>query len=145
HVQHRWLGWEDDGSLRFSTPDGERQVRPAVTVLALGGGSWPKLGSDGAWQPWLAGRGVDVAPLVAANCGFDIDWSAHFSERHAGTPLKAVGPHGHDANGQHALQRECVVTATGSEGSLVYALSALLREAINHDVYATLNLDLAPG
>lgn len=145
HVQHRWLGWSGDGALRFSTPDGEREVRPAATILALGGGSWPKLGSDGAWQPWLAERDVDIAPLVPANCGFDIDWSAHFSERHAGTPLKPVVAHWHDGDVGYALQGECVVTTTGIEGSLVYALAARLREAINRDGHATLTLDLAPG
>src|SRR5690606_22671804 len=125
--------------------DGEREIRPAATVLALGGGSWPKLGSDGAWQPWLAERGVDIAPLVPANCGFDIDWSAHFSERHAGAPLKPVVAHWHEDGVEHALQGECVVTANGIEGSLVYALSACLREAIDRDGQATLTLDLAPG
>lgn len=144
-VQHRWLGWSEDGALRFATPDGEREVRPAATVLALGGGSWPRLGSDGAWQPWLSERGVDVAPLVPANCGFDIDWSAHFSERHAGTALKAVVAHWHEDSVERALQGECVVTANGIEGSLVYALSAPLREAIARDGHATLTLDLAPG
>lgn len=145
HVQHRWRGWSGDGALLFSTADGEREIRPAATILALGGGSWPKLGSDGAWQPWLAERGVDIAPLVPANCGFDIGWSAHFSERHAGTPLKPVVAHWHDGDVEHALQGECVVTATGIEGSLVYALSACLREAIDRNGQATLTLDLAPG
>ncbi|MCM2336992.1 MAG: TIGR03862 family flavoprotein, partial [Pseudomonas sp.] len=145
HVHHRWTGWDDDGALRFDTPDGERRVRAGATVLALGGGSWPELGSDGTWTPWLAARGVDIAPLQPSNCGFDIGWSAHFAQRHAGAPLKPVVAHWRDADGEHALQGECVVTATGLEGSLVYALSPMLREAIARDGQATLVLDLAPG
>ncbi|MGY0556689.1 TIGR03862 family flavoprotein [Lysobacter sp. A421] len=145
HVHHRWLGWTEDGALRFQAADGERQIHASATLLALGGGSWPQLGSDGAWQPWLLDRGVDVAPLAPANCGFDIDWSGHFSSRHAGAPLKPVVAHWREADGEHALQGECVVTEPGIEGSLVYALSAQLREAIARDSEATLTLDLAPG
>jgi uncharacterized flavoprotein (TIGR03862 family) len=146
HVQHRWLGWSEDGALRFATPEGERRVRAAASVLALGGGSWPELGSDGAWAPWLAERGVDVAPLQPANCGFDIAWSEHFVQRHAGAPLKPVVAHWRDGDGrEHALQGECVASAHGIEGSLIYALSAQLREAIARDGSARLWLDLAPG
>jgi uncharacterized flavoprotein (TIGR03862 family) len=146
HVHHRWLGWDEDGALRFATPEGERRVRADAVVLALGGGSWPELGSDGAWQAWLAERRVDVAPLQPSNCGFDIGWSEHFAGRHAGAPLKPVVAHWRDARGvEQALQGECVVTATGIEGSLVYALSPMLRDAIAHDGSATLELDLAPG
>ena len=146
HVQHRWLGWDDDGALRFATPGGERSVQAGAVVLALGGGSWPELGSDGAWQALLSERGVDVAPLQPSNCGFDIGWSEHFASRHAGAPLKPVVAHWRDANGvEHALQGECVVTATGIEGSLVYALSATLRDAIAKHGEATLHFDLAPG
>jgi len=145
HVQHRWLGWSDEGALRFETPAGERDVRAAATVLALGGASWPQLGSDGAWQRPLVGRGVDVAPLQPSNCGFDIGWSAHFAERHAGAPLKPVVASWREDGREHQLQGECVVTATGIEGSLVYALSAPLREAITRDGEVTLQLDLAPG
>ncbi|MEO6366105.1 MAG: TIGR03862 family flavoprotein, partial [Luteimonas sp.] len=145
HVQHRWLGWDADGGLRFDTPDGERVVRADALVLALGGGSWPELGSDGAWLPWLAARGIDIAPLKPSNCGFDIGWSEHFAARHAGAPLKPVVAHWFDAVGfEHALQGECVVTATGIEGSLVYALSAMLRDTIERNGQATLHLDLAP-
>lgn len=146
HVQHRWLGWSEDGALRFATPEGERRVRARASVLALGGGSWPELGSDGAWAPWLAERGVDVAPLQPANCGFDIAWSEHFVQRHAGAPLKPVVAHWRDGDGrEHALQGECVASAHGIEGSLIYALSAQLREAIARDGSARLWLDLAPG
>lgn len=146
HVQHRWLGWDEAGALRFATPAGERSLHAGATMLALGGGSWPQLGSDGAWVPVLRERGVDVAPLVPGNCGFDIGWSAHFAERHAGAPLKPVVAHWRDAEGrEQALQGECVATATGIEGSLVYALSVPLREAIARDGQATLWLDLVPG
>jgi len=145
HVQHRWTGWMDDGALRFDTADGERCVHADATVLALGGGSWPQLGSDGAWQSLLCERGVDVAPLLPSNCGFDIGWSEHFANHHAGAPLKPVVAHWRDAGGEHTLQGECVVTATGIEGSLVYALSAMLRDAIARNGDAMLHLDLAPG
>ena len=145
HVQHRWLGWSDDGALRFATPDGERQVATAATVFALGGASWPQLGSDGAWQASLVASGADVAPLAPSNCGFDIGWSAHFASRHAGAPLKPVVAYWQEDGGEHAQQGECVVTETGIEGSLVYALSAPLREAIARDGEATLHLDLTPG
>ena len=146
HVQHRWLGWDDEGAMRFATPDGERHMQARSTVLALGGGSWPQLGSDGAWQPWLRQNGVNVAPLKPSNCGFDIGWSEHFATRHAGAPLKPVVAYWQEADGTwHALQGECVVTETGIEGSLVYALSAPLRDAIERDGEALLHLDLAPG
>jgi len=146
HVHHRWLGWTDDGALRFATPGGEATVIAPATLLALGGGSWPELGSDGAWAPVLAAQGVDVAALQPANCGFDVGWSEHLAQRHAGAPLKPVVAHWHDAEGvEHMLQGECVLTATGVEGSLIYALSAPLREAIAANGEARLWLDLAPG
>lgn len=145
HVHHRWLGWNADGSLRMATPEGELAMRADAVVLALGGGSWPQLGSDGAWQPWLAARGVEVAPLVPSNCGFDIDWSEHIAGRHAGAPLKPVAIHFHDAAGvEHTRQGECVITATGIEGSLIYAFSGPLRDAIAAHGSTTLTLDLAP-
>ncbi|TCP11344.1 hypothetical protein EV683_1131 [Crenobacter luteus] len=141
HVRHRWLGWDEAGALRFATPDGEKAVKADATLLALGGASWAKLGSDGAWVKTLAERGVAVAPLAPANCGFDVGWSEHFSTRFAGAPLKAVAA----ACGDEPLKRgECVVTASGVEGSLVYALSARLRDAIAAHGRATLTLDLAP-
>jgi len=146
HVQHRWLGWSDAGKLRFATPEGEREVAAQATLLALGGGSWPELGSDGAWVQPLRQRGIDVAPLEPSNCGFDIGWSAHLTERFAGAPLKPVIAHWRDLDGREpALQGECVVTATGVEGSLIYALSATLRDTITRDGQAALQLDLAPG
>ncbi|MFC3551711.1 TIGR03862 family flavoprotein [Lysobacter cavernae] len=146
HVQHRWLGWREDGALRFATPDGGQSVPADAVVLALGGGSWPQLGSDGAWQDVLLAHGIDVAPLQPSNCGFDIGWSTHFAARHAGAPLKPVIAHWRDATGvEHALQGECVITETGIEGSLIYALSATLRDAIAARGEAHLELDLAPG
>lgn len=146
HVNHRWLGWSDEGALRFEMPGGELAVHAAATVLALGGGSWPQLGSDGAWVETLGAQGVDIAPLRPSNCGFDIGWSEHFASRHAGAPLKPVVAHWTDLRGDaQSLQGECVVTGTGIEGSLIYALSADLRNSIALDGEACLQLDLAPG
>jgi uncharacterized flavoprotein (TIGR03862 family) len=145
HVHHHWLGWREDGALRFAAPDGERFVHAHAVVLALGGGSWPQLGSDGAWQARLIERGVEVAPLKPSNCGFDIGWSAHLSSRYAGAPLKPVTASWHDAEGRmHTRQGECVITETGIEGSLIYVLSAHLRETIATHGSALLHLDLAP-
>jgi len=146
HVHHRWHGWSGDGALRFATLEGEIVVRADATVLAMGGGSWPELGSDGAWVASLEAQGIGVAPLQPSNCGFDIDWSQHLANRFAGEPLKPVVAHWQDANGTlHQRQGECVITATGIEGSLVYALSPMLRDAIARDGRATLVLDLLPG
>jgi len=141
HVRHRWLGWGDDGSLRFATPDGEVAVPAAATVLALGGGSWAKLGSDGRWVDVLRAAGVPVAPLQPANCGFDVAWSAHFRERFAGQPVKPVV----GSCGQLRQQGEFNITDSGIEGGLVYALAALLRDALLAGEVAELHLDLAPG
>ncbi len=140
HVRHRWLGWSGAG-LRFATPDGEIVVQAAAVILALGGGSWARLGSDGAWVPVLRDSGIDVAPLKPANCGFDVAWSPYFSERFAGQPVKPVVA---SCAGQ-TRQGEFNITATGIEGGLVYALSALLRDALARDGHAALTLDLAPG
>ena len=140
-VRHRWLGWDADGALRFMTPDGERSARFDAVVLALGGGSWAKLGSDGAWVLLLADRGVAVAPLQPANCGFDVAWSAHFGERFAGYPVKSVVAR----VGERQQQGEFNITASGIEGGLVYALSALLRDQLTASGAAAMHLDLAPG
>jgi uncharacterized flavoprotein (TIGR03862 family) len=146
HVRHRWLGWDDDGALRFAAPGGEVLVKPRATVLALGGGSWPRLGSDGAWLPWLAACGVDVAPLQPANCGFESAWSAHLREKFAGVPLKSVALTFTDVQGRtERRQGEMVISADGVEGSLIYAFSQRLRECINTHGSATFTLDLAPG
>ncbi|MDP1653195.1 MAG: TIGR03862 family flavoprotein [Rhodocyclaceae bacterium] len=143
HMRHRWLGWSDDGALRFATPAGEAKVGAGRTaiILALGGGSWARLGSDGAWVPLLQARGIGVAPLRPANCGFDVAWSAHFREKFAGQPVKSVVA----TFGEQRRQGEFVITQQGVEGSLIYALSAPLRDAIEVQGSTTLHLDLAPG
>jgi uncharacterized flavoprotein (TIGR03862 family) len=135
HQRHRWLGWED-GALRFATLDGERSVPADTVILALGGASWARLGSDGAWAPLFEQRGVQVAPLQPSNCGFDIGWSAHFVEKYAGHPLTTVAARG--------KKGQFVVTATGVEGSLIYALSAALRDELQAAGTAQLELDLLP-
>jgi len=140
-VRHRWLGWSAEGALCFRTPDGEGAFHADAVVLALGGGSWAKLGSDGAWVPWLADRGIGVAPLRPANCGFDVAWSAHFAERFAGQPVKPVIA----SIGDVSRQGEFNITAGGVEGGLIYAVSAPLRDALERDGKAVLHLDLAPG
>jgi hypothetical protein len=146
HVRHRWLGWDADGALRLAHPDGELTIKPQATVLALGGASWPQLGSDGAWLPWLQARGIDVAPLQSANCGFELEWSAHLRDKFAGSPLKSVALSFTDAQGHtERRQGEMVLSAYGVEGSLIYAFSRRLREELNARGSATFTLDLAPG
>lgn len=144
HMRHRWTGWAGP-DLAFDTPDGQHTVAAEAVILALGGGSWARLGSDGAWVPLLARRGVAVAPLQPANCGFDVAWSEHFSARHAGEPLTTVAIGWRDTAGQPSYQQgQFVVTAGGVEGSLIYALSAALRDQISADGSALIHLDLAP-
>lgn len=146
HVQHRWTGWADDGALRFETPEGEVTVQADAVVLAMGGGSWPQLGSDAAWVAPLAARGIDMAPLQSANCGFDVDWTAYFRDRQAGAPLKPLVAHWVALDGQpRTLQGECVISANGIEGSLIYAMAADLRDTLARDGAVTLHLDLLPG
>lgn len=148
HTRHRWQGWQPDHSLVFESPQGRQVHQAEVTVLALGGASWARLGSDGAWWPWLQALGVGLAPLKPANCGFDVagGWSAFLRERFAGQPVKPVVasislPHGAALR----QQGEFVLTDTGVEGSLIYALSARLRDAIERDGRVTLTLDLLPN
>jgi uncharacterized flavoprotein (TIGR03862 family) len=144
HMRHRWLGWRD-GQLVLASPDGERLAAADAVILALGGGSWARLGSDGAWVELLKREAVDVAPLAPSNCGFDVDWSAHFSSRYAGAPLTTVAIEWIGADGQPVRrQGQFVVTATGVEGSLIYALSAPVREQIAAAGSATIYLDLVP-
>ena len=140
HMRHRWQGWAADGALRFDTPAGELRQHPRATVLALGGASWQRLGSDGAWWPWLHEAGVALAPLVPSNCGFDVAWSEKLQREHAGAPLKGVllRCEGFEQRG------EMVLTAGGVEGSLVYAASATLRDALARDGHASFTLDLLP-
>ncbi len=139
-MQHRWLGWADDGALRFSTPNGEKLVQADAIILALGGASWPKLGSDGSWVPLLEAQGVEIAPLLPANCGFDVGWSDYFRDKFAGQPLKTIVLHHHEFQ----QRGECVITETGIEGSLIYAASAGLRDEILAKGQATSHLDLLP-
>ena len=140
YMRHRWLGFGEGGALRLQSPAGERLSAPAATVLALGGASWPQLGSDGSWVPHLTERDVDVAALRPANCGFDVGWSEHFSQRHAGEPLKSVAI---EIGGRRRIG-EFVVTAGGVEGSLIYAVSAELREQIEQGSHGRFELDLLP-
>jgi uncharacterized flavoprotein (TIGR03862 family) len=140
HVRHRWQGWASDGALSFATPDGPVGVRTDAVVLALGGASWPQLGSDGAWAPLLRRQGVDVSPLLPANCGFDVGWSDHFRDRFAGHPVKSVVL----TSKGRSHRGEFVITATGIEGSAVYAHAAALRDEIAAEGAAVLTLDLAP-
>ena len=140
HTRHRWRGWLPDKSLRFEAPDGDITIKADAVVLALGGGSWSRLGSDGAWVPWLKQKGAEVEPLKPANCGFDVDWSPHFRERFEGHPVKAVVL---SFDGFHQ-RGEFIVTKEGVEGSLIYAASALLRDAIGARGSAVMTLDLAP-
>ncbi|WP_459207775.1 TIGR03862 family flavoprotein [Pseudomonas sp. MLB6B] len=142
HTRHRWQGWNADGSLRIVDAEGERAVRPDAVVLALGGASWPRLGSDGAWVPWLQARGVDISPLRPSNCGFEVaGWSELLRDRYAGAPVKNIAL---SVPGAALRKGEFVLTAQGVEGSLVYAWSAPLRAAIERDGQATLLLDLLP-
>ncbi len=172
HMRHRFVGWDSTGALQFQAPTGDITVQARAVVLALGGGSWARLGSDGAWMAWLAQRGIATAPLQPSNCGFDVPrqgaaagetrreflqellgqtprpevgWSAHFAERFAGQPFKTVAITFTDSAGQHFSRRgEFVATQTGVEGSLIYAVSALLRDEISAYGHATFTLDLLP-
>ncbi len=156
HMRHRWNGVlqhaDRQFTLSFDTPEGPHTAPADAVLLALGGGSWAKLGSDGAWQPWLGALGIAVSPLRPSNCGFDAQgrdgqtgWSHHLSSQFAGTPLKSVALSFTDSAGRSWNRRgEFVVTATGVEGSLIYAASALLRDEIARSGSATLHLDLKP-
>jgi uncharacterized flavoprotein (TIGR03862 family) len=138
--RHRWIGWDANGRLLFQTPDGSRAVDARATVLALGGASWPRLGSDGAWVETLAAKGVTISPLQPANSGFTVAWSDTFRDRFEGQPLKATA----HAFGPHSVRGEAIVTRTGIEGGAIYALSAELREAIQRKGQATLHIGLRP-
>jgi len=143
HTRHRWIGWDEHGALCISSPDGEITFKPDATLLALGGGSWSRLGSDGAWMLPLEQKGVGLAPLQPSNCGFEVQaWSELLVSKFAGAPLKnvAIG-----LNDDIPRLGECVITTTGVEGSLIYALSAQIREAINAYGSASVHIDLLPG
>jgi uncharacterized flavoprotein (TIGR03862 family) len=139
-TRSRWTGWDDE-ALLFEEPEGVRRLRPRVAVFALGGASWPRLGSDGGWAKAFAARGVDLAPFAPANCGFRVDWSEGFRSAHAGQPLKPLGL----SFGGRSVRGEAVIVRTGIEGGGVYALSAQLRDAIAREGAAELDLDLAPN
>jgi uncharacterized flavoprotein (TIGR03862 family) len=142
HVRHRWTGWGPEGELVFSTPQGRRDVArrdAAATLLALGGASWPRLGSDGSWAAWLRDRGVALSPFRPANGGFSTHWSTHMLA-HAGSPLKGIA-----LTHEGASKRgEFMITRYGVEGGAIYALSRSLRERIEMDGNAQLQIDLCP-
>ncbi|MBR1224454.1 MULTISPECIES: TIGR03862 family flavoprotein [unclassified Bradyrhizobium] len=139
-LRHRWTGWDENGRVKFQTPDGQRAIDASATVLALGGASWPRLGSDGAWAEMLAARGVTISPLRPANSGFSIAWSDIFRDRFEGQPLKGVAL----TFGAHSVRGEAIITRTGIEGGAIYALSADLREAILSAGKAPLHVVLRP-
>ena len=139
-LRHRWTGWHDDGHLSFHIPDGKRVVEADATVLALGGASWPRLGSDGAWVGTLAARGVTIAPLRSANCGFTVAWSDIFRDRFEGHPLKGIAL----SFGSQTVRGEAMITRSGIEGGAIYALSADLREAVASSGQTTLHIALRP-
>jgi uncharacterized flavoprotein (TIGR03862 family) len=138
--RHRWTGWDEQGRPQFRTPDGPRAVEASATVLALGGASWPRLGSDGGWADLLAEKGVAISPLRPANSGFIVAWSDIFRDRFEGQPLKGVSL----SIGRHSARGEAIVTRNGIEGGAVYALAAELREAVLRDGQATLTIALRP-
>ena len=139
-LRHRWTGWEENGRLLFQTPDGRGVVDARATVLALGGASWPRLGSTGAWVETLAAKGVTISQLRPANCAFTVAWSDIFRDRFEGHPLKGVAL----SFGSHTVRGEAMMTRTGIEGGAIYALSADLREAIVDKGQATLRIALRP-
>jgi hypothetical protein len=143
HVRHQWLGWDNNTCLRFATPNGEQHIHTDAVVLALGGGSWARLGSTGAWVDLLRQRGVEITPLKPANCGFDVAWSEHFSSRFAGQPLKGIMLTS-TYKARFVQKGDLVVTATGVEGGVIYTASALLRDSCAATGSAIIHLDLLP-
>ena len=141
HTRHRWIGWNADRSLRIETEQGEISVKADAVILALGGGSWRRLGSDGAWVNWLERAGVKVEALKSSNCGFDVAWSSRFREKYHGHPLKSIIL----SFESFRQQGEFVITKHGVEGSLIYACSALVRDAIAARGTTNIQLDLAPN
>jgi hypothetical protein len=139
-LRHRWTGWSEGGELQFETPGGLVLLKPDITVIALGGASWPRLGADGSWADILGAQGIDVTPLRAANCGFRVAWSDLFRERFEGQPLKSVTL---SFSGQ-SVRGEATITRDGIEGGAIYALSAPLRDAVLADGQAVLHVALRP-
>lgn len=146
HVRHKWIGWGPNGQLCFETPQGDFELQPRATLLALGGASWPQLGSNGAWVPLLQSENVLVSNLESANCGFDVVWSAYLREKFSGAPLKSVALKFINLDGQvNERQGELVIGHHGVEGSLIYAFSREIRQTLNAHGTATFMLDLLPG
>jgi uncharacterized flavoprotein (TIGR03862 family) len=139
-LRHRWTGWDADGRLVFQAPDRQRIVEASATVLALGGASWPRLGSVGSWAEVLAAKGVRISPLRPANSGFAVAWSDIFRDRFEGQPLKGIAL----TFGRHTARGEAVITRSGIEGGAIYALSAEMREAVMGAGEATLFIALRP-
>jgi uncharacterized flavoprotein (TIGR03862 family) len=139
-LRHEWTGWDEEGALVFRTPEGHRSVRPGATVMALGGASWPRLGSDGGWVELLRAKGVAVVPLKPANCGFRVAWSPVFRDRFEGQPLKGVAL----SFGGSVVRGEAMVTRDGLEGGAIYALSAPLRDTILAEGSTLLHIALRP-
>jgi uncharacterized flavoprotein (TIGR03862 family) len=140
-MRHRWIGWDHNHHLLFDTPDGPHVVEARATLLALGGASWSRLGSDGGWVEWLGAKGVAISALRPANCGFVVGWSDLFRDRFEGQPLKGVML----TFGPRTAKGDIIVTRTGLEGGAIYALSAELRDAIENSREATLHIALRPG
>lgn len=146
HPRHRWLGWNEQGKLVFQHSQGCTAIHYSAVILALGGGSWKKLGSDGAWTSLLADKNIPIAPLKPSNCGFLCQWSEHLRSRYAGSPLKSVTFSFTDTNGQTETRMgELIMTERGVEGSLIYTFSARLRDMLEQAGSATFYLDLLPS
>lgn len=148
HVRHQWLDWPEHSNttLSFASPAGNKRVSADAVVLALGGGSWARLGSTGAWVPLLACRNIAVKPLRPSNCGFETRWSDYFLSRNEGQPIKGVDVSFFNSQGDECRQQgECVVTQYGLEGGLIYILSSGLRDLIDETGSARIQMDLAPG
>lgn len=145
HMRHDWQGWTETGELHFICPTGTKSVAADATVLALGGGSWPQLGSTGHWLPVLAERAIEIAPLKPANCGFEVAWSDYFRAKFAGSPLKTIRLNLVTASGESVSQAgELMLTEYGVEGGLIYAFSASLRETIARLGFVMVSVDLCP-
>ena len=146
NFSHRWAGWETENTLLFESKDGQKKVPYAAAIFAMGGGSWPKLGSDAAWIPRFKEKGISVNPLKPANCGFDVNWSQLFQTQFEGQPIKTVAITFNDLNNQSKTQAgEFIVTKKGLEGSLIYAFSSAIRDTIEAQGKAVIYLDLAPN
>ncbi|MCA3563947.1 MAG: TIGR03862 family flavoprotein [Methylocystis sp.] len=137
---HRWEGWDETGALSFRTGDGAASAMPDATLLALGGASWPRLGSDASWVPFLTARGIAITPLRPSNMGFKVPWSLYFASRHTGSPLKRIAL----TFGDRSVRGEAMITDEGIEGGAIYALSAVIREAVATAGHAMLTIDLCP-